>query len=89
LTGLRNPKARASVPNPGYDEYFRPDDERLQREGMTTFAQLNLASFPPPEPFTDQLRLAVGTYLARFKGLLARPSAIAAAVSRHIDIAYP
>jgi hypothetical protein len=39
---------------------------------MTTFAQLNSASLPPPEPFTDQLRLAVGVYVARFKGLLMR-----------------
>ena len=30
---------------------------------MTTFTQL-----APPEPFTDQLWLAVAAYLARFKG---------------------
>ena len=35
---------------------------------MTTFTQLTSASFHPPEPFTDQLRLAVAAYLARFKG---------------------
>jgi integrase/recombinase XerD len=35
---------------------------------MTTFTQLTSASFHPLEPFTDQLRLAVGAYLARFKG---------------------
>jgi integrase/recombinase XerD len=35
---------------------------------MTTFTQLTSASSHPPEPFTDQLRLAVGAYLARFKG---------------------
>jgi hypothetical protein len=35
---------------------------------MTTFTQLTSASFRPPEPFTDQLRLAVAAYLARFKG---------------------
>ena len=35
---------------------------------MTTFTQLTPASSHPPEPFTDQLRLAVAAYLARFKG---------------------
>jgi integrase/recombinase XerD len=35
---------------------------------MTTFTQLTSASFRPPEPFTDQLRLAVAAYPARFKG---------------------
>ena len=35
---------------------------------MTTFTQLTSAPSRPPEPFTDQLRLAVGAYLARFKG---------------------
>jgi integrase/recombinase XerD len=44
------------------------DGESLQRQGMTTFTQLTSASFHPPEPFTDQLRLAVAAYLARFKG---------------------
>jgi len=35
---------------------------------MTTFTnQLTSASFHPPEPFTDRLRLAVAAYLARFK----------------------
>jgi integrase/recombinase XerD len=35
---------------------------------MRTFTQLTAPSFHPPEPFTDQLRLAVAAYLARFKG---------------------
>jgi len=35
---------------------------------MTTFTRLAPASSDPPEPFTDQLRLAVAAYLARFKG---------------------
>src|SRR6516165_9459554 len=35
---------------------------------MTTFTQLTTALSRPPEPFTDQLRLAVAAYLARFKG---------------------
>ena len=35
---------------------------------MTTFTQLTSASSHPSEPFTDQLRLAVAAYLARFKG---------------------
>ena len=35
---------------------------------MTTFTQLTSAPSHPPEPFTDQLRLAVAAYLARFKG---------------------
>jgi hypothetical protein len=51
-------------------------DESLQRQGMTTFTQLTSAPSPHPpippsphpEPFTDQLRLAVAAYLARFKG---------------------
>jgi integrase/recombinase XerD len=40
----------------------------LRRQSMTTFTQLTSASFHPPEPFTEQLRLAVAAYLARFKG---------------------
>ena len=35
---------------------------------MTTFSQLALTSSDPTEPFTDRLRLAVASYLARFKG---------------------
>jgi integrase/recombinase XerD len=35
---------------------------------MTTFTQLTSASSHDPEPFNDQLRLAVAAYLARFKG---------------------
>ena len=35
---------------------------------MTTFTELAPAPSDPPEPFTDQLRLAVTSYLARFKG---------------------
>jgi hypothetical protein len=36
---------------------------------MMTFTELAPeASDPPPEPFTDRLRLAVAAYLARFKG---------------------
>jgi integrase len=44
------------------------DRKPLQRQGMTTFTQLTSALSHPPEPFTDQLRLAVAAYLARFKG---------------------
>ena len=35
---------------------------------MTTFTPLAPAPSDPPEPFTDRLRLAVTSYLARFKG---------------------
>jgi hypothetical protein len=35
---------------------------------MMTSTSLAPASSDPPEPFTDQLRLAVAAYLARFKG---------------------
>ncbi len=35
---------------------------------MMTFTDLARAPSDPPEPFTDQLRLAVAAYLARFKG---------------------
>src|SRR5436190_23368498 len=35
---------------------------------MTTFTQLVPAPSDSPEPFTDQLRLAVAAYLSRFKG---------------------
>jgi hypothetical protein len=35
---------------------------------MTTFTQLTSTSLRSSEPFTDQLRLAVAAYLARFKG---------------------
>jgi integrase/recombinase XerD len=44
------------------------DRKPVQRQGMTTFTQLTSAPSHPPEPFTDQLRLAVAAYLARFKG---------------------
>jgi hypothetical protein len=51
----------------GAGQLYR-DGEPLQRQGMTTFTQLTSAPFHPPEPFTDQLQLAVAAYLARFKG---------------------
>ena len=35
---------------------------------MTTFTPLAPVPSDPPGPFTDQLRLAVAAYLARFKG---------------------
>jgi hypothetical protein len=35
---------------------------------MTIFSDLASVPFDPPVPFTDQLRLAVAAYLARFKG---------------------
>ena len=35
---------------------------------MTTFSDLASVPSDPLVPFTDQLRLAVATYLARFKG---------------------
>jgi hypothetical protein len=35
---------------------------------MMTSTPLAPAPSDPPEPFTDQLRLAVAAYLARFKG---------------------
>jgi hypothetical protein len=44
------------------------DRKPVQRQGMTTFTQLTSAPSHPAEPFTDQLRLAVAAYLARFKG---------------------
>ena len=53
---------------PGACGQLHGGDEALQRQCMTTFTQLTSASFHPPEPFTDQLRLAVAAYLARFKG---------------------
>jgi integrase/recombinase XerD len=40
----------------------------LQRQDMMTSTPLAPALSNPPEPFTDQLRLAVAAYLARFKG---------------------
>jgi hypothetical protein len=36
--------------------------------GMTNFSELPSAPSDHPAPFTDQLRLAVAAYLARFKG---------------------
>jgi integrase/recombinase XerD len=44
------------------------DRELLQCQDMMTFAELAPAASDPPEPFTDQLRLAVAACLARFKG---------------------
>jgi integrase/recombinase XerD len=35
---------------------------------MMTFTELPCVPSDPPGPFTDQLRLAVAAYLARFKG---------------------
>lgn len=35
---------------------------------MMTFIERASAPSHPPAPFTDQLRLAVAAYLARFKG---------------------
>jgi integrase/recombinase XerD len=35
---------------------------------MMTFTELASAPPDPPAPFSDKLRLAVGAYLARFKG---------------------
>jgi hypothetical protein len=35
---------------------------------MKTFTELTSAPSDLPAPFTDQLRLAVAAYLARFKG---------------------
>jgi hypothetical protein len=35
---------------------------------MMNFAELASVPADPPAPFTDQLRLAVAAYLARFKG---------------------
>ena len=40
----------------------------LQCRGMMTFTELASAPSHPLAPFTDQLRLAVAAYLARFKG---------------------
>ena len=37
-------------------------------QGMMTFSGLASVPSDPLEPFTDQLRLAVAAYLARFKG---------------------
>jgi integrase/recombinase XerD len=40
----------------------------MQRLVMMYFAELPSVPFDHPAPFTDQLRLAVAAYLARFKG---------------------
>jgi hypothetical protein len=47
---------------------LRRGPERAQHLGMMNFTEL--ASVPSDHlvPFTDQLRLAVAAYLARFKG---------------------
>ena len=39
-----------------------------QCQSMMTFTELASVPSDPPVPFTDQLRLAVAAYLARFKG---------------------
>jgi hypothetical protein len=41
---------------------------QLQCLSMTDFTELASAPSDPPVPFTDQLRLAVAAYLARFTG---------------------
>jgi integrase-like protein len=65
-------------PRPGKDPAVSPGNVRrqaragqphgdrkpLQRQDMTTFTQLTSALSHPPEPFTDQLRLAVAACLA-------------------------
>ena len=40
-----------------------------QCQSMMTFTELASAPSDPPVPFTNQLRLAVAAYLARFKGV--------------------
>jgi integrase/recombinase XerD len=42
--------------------------ELPQRQSMMYFTELASAPSPPSAPFTDQLRLAVAAYLARYKG---------------------
>ena len=42
--------------------------EQSQCLSMMDFTELASAPSDPPAPFTDQLRLAVAAYLARFKG---------------------
>jgi hypothetical protein len=42
--------------------------EQAQCPGMMNFPELPSAPFAHPVPFTDQLRLAVAGYLARFQG---------------------
>ena len=52
---------RVTVASPGAGELSQP-------VSMMNFTELASASSDPPAPFTDQLRLAVAAYLARFKG---------------------
>jgi integrase/recombinase XerD len=47
---------------------LRRGRQLAQCQGMMTFTELAPAASELPEPFTDRLRLAVGAYLARFKG---------------------
>ena len=47
---------------------FRGGGELAQCQIMTNFAELATVPSDHPVPFTDQLRLAVAAYLARFKG---------------------
>src|SRR3984957_18779031 len=42
--------------------------QQVQCRNMMNFTELTSASSDHPVPFTDQLRLAVAAYLARFKG---------------------
>ena len=49
--------------------YLHDGREPAECQGMMTFTELAPeGSDPPPEPFTDRLRLAVAAYLACFKG---------------------
>jgi hypothetical protein len=52
----------------------------LQCQDMVTSTPLGPASSNLPDPFTDQLRLAVAAYLGRFKGLLPRAHRIGPAL---------
>ena len=47
---------------------FAGGRQQAQCLGMTNFSELPSAPSDHPAPFTDQLRLAVAAYLARFKG---------------------
>jgi hypothetical protein len=47
---------------------FSADEAQPQCQIMMNYAELTPVPSGHPAPFTDQLRLAVAAYLARFKG---------------------
>jgi hypothetical protein len=65
LARFERPSSSAA---PGAFHELRGQPKQAQRLGMMNFPELPSAPSDQPVPFTGQLRLAAGAYLARFQG---------------------